>query len=76
MGTIFHGRGSMSSLALSLPPFASWALNPPRTKAVFAGRVGPPVLQAVITNSSSFFSERPRFFSTTTNLGIPGPGRW
>ena len=70
MGTVVHNTFHML-LAIGLPPLLLGVIT--RTKALFAGRAGPPVLQPYY-DLIGFF-ERARS-SAPRRPGCSGRGRW
>jgi len=69
MGTIFHDAVHIL-LALGLPPLLLGVIN--KTKALFAGRVGPPVLQPYY-DLIKLFQKGSVFSTTTTWVFRAGP---
>jgi formate hydrogenlyase subunit 4 len=69
MGTIFHNAVHIL-LALGLPPLLLGVIN--KTKALFAGRVGPPVLQ-LYYDLARLFRKGSVFSTTTTWVFRAGP---
>src|SRR5271166_1427661 len=69
MGTIFHNAVHIL-LALGLPPLLLGVIT--KTKALFAGRVGPPVLQPYY-DLIKLFQKGSVFSTTTTWVFRAGP---